>query len=109
LPAVLLGLRTCFKEDVKASAVELLYGTPLRITGEFFVNENTPADPQIFMEKFREDMRELRPTPTAHHIKPSMFILKVLYTCTHVFLRTDVVKSPLQPPYSGPYEVVKTE
>jgi hypothetical protein len=24
-------------------------------------------------------------------------------------LRTDVVKSPLQPPYSGPYEVVKTE
>jgi hypothetical protein len=52
-------------------------------------------------------MRELRQTPTAHHLKPSMFILKDLYTCFHVFLRTDVVKSLLQPPYTGPYQVVK--
>jgi cleavage and polyadenylation specificity factor subunit 1 len=109
LPTVLLGLRTCFKEDIKASAAELLYGMPLRITGEFFVNENMPANPQIFMEKFREHMRELRPTPAAHHIKPSMFNLKDLYTCSHVFLRTDAVKSPLQPQYSGPYEVIKRQ
>jgi hypothetical protein len=31
LPTVLLGLRTCIKEDIKASAAELLYGMPLRI------------------------------------------------------------------------------
>jgi cleavage and polyadenylation specificity factor subunit 1 len=91
----------------KASAAELLYGTPLRIRGEFFANENMPADLQIFVEKFREHMRELRPTPMARNIKPSMFILKDLYTYSHVFLKTDAVKLPLQPPYSGPYEVVK--
>jgi hypothetical protein len=37
LPTVLLSLRTCFKEDI--SAAELLYRTPLRIPGAFFVTE----------------------------------------------------------------------
>jgi hypothetical protein len=31
LSTVLLGLRTTIKEDIKASAAELLYGTTLRI------------------------------------------------------------------------------
>jgi hypothetical protein len=71
---------------------------PLSLSGEFFENVNIPADLQIFEENFREHMQELRPTSTAHHIKPSMFILKDLYTSSHAFLRTDAVKSPLQPP-----------
>jgi cleavage and polyadenylation specificity factor subunit 1 len=107
LPTVLLGLRTCIEEDIKASAAELLYGMPLGMHGELFANNNMPADLQIFGDKFREHMRELRLTPAAHHIKSNMFILKDLYTCSHVFLRTDAMKSPLQPPYTGPYQVVK--
>jgi hypothetical protein len=80
---------------------------PLRICWEFFANENMPDDQQIFAEKFHEHMWELRPMPVAHHIKPRIIILKDLYTCSHVSLRTDGVKSPLQPLYTGPYEVVK--
>jgi hypothetical protein len=95
------------KENIKASAAELLYGTPLRVPIEYFAKENMPADTQIFAEKFREHMRELRRTPLAHHIRPSMFSLKDLYTYLHVFLRTNVVKSPLQPRRTGLYKVVK--
>lgn len=104
---VLLGLRTCLKEDIQASPAELVYGSPLRIPGEFFSNEEKSADPQIFVEKFRIHMRKLRPTITAHHIKPSMFILKDMYTCSHVVLRKDAVKQPLEAPYTGPYKVVR--
>lgn len=105
LPTVLLGLRTSIKEDIGATAAELVYGTNLRIPGEFFINEDMPPDPQIFIEKFRMHMRKVRATPTAHHHKRKIFIFKDLYTCTHVFVRIDRVKKPLEPPYEGPYKV----
>ena len=36
LPLVLLGIRTAPKEDLHCSIAELVYGTTLRIPGEFF-------------------------------------------------------------------------
>lgn len=98
---------TCFKEDLKASAAELVYGTTLRVPGEFFTTEEAPVQPQIFVEKFREYMRKLRPTPTAHHNKKSIFAHKDLYTCSHVFLHDDAFRKPLEPPYLGPFHVTK--
>ncbi|CAD7093837.1 unnamed protein product [Hermetia illucens] len=61
----------------------------------------------IFVEKFRRDMQQLRATPVEHHRADSMFVFKDLYSCTHVFLRDDTSRKPLQCPYMGPYEVVK--
>ncbi|XP_037957032.1 uncharacterized protein LOC119686557 [Teleopsis dalmanni] len=107
LPSVLLGLRTVFKEDLKASPAEMLFGTPLRIPGEFFINQDLAADPEKFIEKYRQYIRTIRPTPTAHHAKNKLFLLKNIYDCSHVFLRVDEVKPPLTPPYSGPHLVKK--
>lgn len=45
LPSVMLGLRTCYKEDLKPSPAEMLYGTTLKIPGEFFVHQDLEADP----------------------------------------------------------------
>ncbi|XP_034940427.1 uncharacterized protein [Chelonus insularis] len=86
---------------------ELLFGTTLRIPGEFFVHENLPGNPEKLIEKHCELMRTIRPTPTAHHIKSRIFILKDLYECSHVFLRVCDVKPPFLPPYAGPYLVKK--
>lgn len=107
LSTVLLGLRTSFKEDLQATPADMLYGTSLRIPGEFFVTSDPPADPQVFIEEHREFMRGLRPMPTAHHNKEKIFISKDLNTCTHVFIRCDHVKKPLESPYRGPYKITE--
>lgn len=107
LPTVLLGLRTSCKEDIKASAAEILYGTTLRIPGEFFDSEDPPIDPEIFVEKLRVHMRQLRAQPAAHHIKPKPFIHKELHTCTHVFVREDSIRKPLDAPYNSPFEITE--
>ncbi|CAB0028612.1 unnamed protein product [Trichogramma brassicae] len=39
LPGVLLGLRTTFKEDLQASPAEMVFGTSLRIPGEFVARQ----------------------------------------------------------------------
>lgn len=70
LPTVLLSLRTSFKEDIKASTAELLYSTTLQVPGEFFDSEDPSVDPEIFIEKLRLHMRQVRAQPTAHHVKP---------------------------------------
>lgn len=109
MPTVLLGLRTCFKEDLQASPAEMLYGTSLKIPGEFFIEEDLPADPEIFVEKHRIHMREIKSQPTAHHHKKTPFYHKNLFDCTHIWIRVDSVKKSLQPPYNGPFRVVYIE
>ncbi|KYM94574.1 hypothetical protein ALC62_14791, partial [Cyphomyrmex costatus] len=107
LPTVLLGLRTCFKEDLKSSPAEMLYGSTLRIPGEFFKEEDPPADPEIFIEKHRVAMRNIKSRPTsAHHTTKIPFYHKNLFECTHVWVRDDSVCRSLQPSYFGPFRVV---
>ena len=106
LPTVLLGLRTSIKEDLGTTAAELVYGSPLRIPGEFFLHDETPSNPQTFVEHLKEQMRQVCPRPTAHHNKPRIFTHKDLYSCTHVFLRIDRTRKPLEPPFEGPYRVI---
>ena len=43
LHLALLGIRTTLKEDLKCTAAELVYGTSLRLPGEFFTPHATPV------------------------------------------------------------------
>lgn len=106
LPTVLLGLRTCYKEDIGCSVAELLYGTTLRIRGEFF-NDDTTEDTSALLQQLRDTMRKIRPVPTTNHGNMKIFVHPALHTCTHVFLGADAVRKPLQPPYTGPHKIVK--
>ena len=46
LPFVLLGIRTTLKEDISATAAEMVYGTTLRLPGEFFTpSQRSLPDP----------------------------------------------------------------
>lgn len=105
---ILLGYRSAFKEDIKATPAEMTYGNTIRLPGEFFestlINDTNETE---FISNLRKRMRDLRPTTTSNHAKPSHFIEKQLSTATAVFVRNDTVRRPLQPPYDGPYQVLK--
>ena len=108
LPLVLLGIRTAPKEDLKGSSAELVYGTTLRLPGEF-IDENAldlSLDPATYTNRLRMHMRRLKatnPRPNQRTVR----LQKELSTCTHVFVRDDSVRRPLQSPYMGPFEVLQ--
>ena len=106
LPLVLLGLRTALKPDVKASAAELVYGEQLRVPGEFLAPASLPDCSEAFIAALRDRIASLRPTAAAHHNTGKTFVFKDLATTSHVFLRTDLSRASLEPPYTGPYEVL---
>lgn len=95
LSAVLLGLRTSVL-DIGASPAEYLYATTLRIPGEFVLPEEFRANPQIFLEEFREHIRLVKPIPVAHKHKRKIFVYKDMNTCSHVFLRSPPIKKVIR-------------
>lgn len=108
LPLVLLGIRSSYKDDLQTSSAELVYGEPLRLPGEFF-QAAAPHSTDIsdFTTRLRLFASKLQPSPAARHTKDKIFIHKELTSSSHVFLRDDKVRGSLQPPYSGPYEVLE--
>ena len=108
LPMVLLGIRTALKEDLSCTAAELVYGTTLRLPGEFFTSSSELGDPSTYVSRLKSSMQLLQATPP----RPSQrtpYISPALSTCTHVFIRCDATRRPLQQPYNGPYKVLKRE
>lgn len=107
LPVVLLGLRTTYRENLRATTAELLYGTSLRLPGEFFTRTKTDVNAATFVQNLKAAMEQLIPSPASNHGKSKIFIPKTLNSCTHVFVRQDAVRPPLHSPYEGPYLVLK--
>lgn len=106
LPITLLGLRNIFKEDIDCSPAELVYGTTLKLPGEFLNSSTEPANENELVSKLRATMLELQPRPASDHSKIKTFISKDLSSCSHVFVRNNAVKPPLTAPYSGPHRVI---
>jgi len=106
LPLVLLGIRNAYKEELQSPAAELVYGEDLRVPGELNMAAAPKVETSAFMQQLHRYMTQLRPTPAALHGSPTTFIHKDLGDSTHVFLRQDAIRRALEPPYSGPYEVI---
>ena len=107
LPLVLLGIRTAVKEDIQCTAAEMVYGATLRLPGELI----TPSRPESvntsdFVTQLKTRMQQALPKPP-RPVNRTSHVSYDLNTCTHVFIRHDAVRKPLQPPYDGPYAVLK--
>lgn len=108
LPLVLLGIRTAWKEDIQATAAELVYGESPRLPGEFLSprDGSTPADVTDFASRLRAQITKLSPRPAKWHITQTFYVPRKLSTASHVFLRKGQACRSLEPPYSGPYKVI---
>ncbi|GBM68676.1 Transposon Ty3-I Gag-Pol polyprotein [Araneus ventricosus] len=107
IPVVLLGLRMALKEDLQCTSAELVYGSTLKLPAEFFETPSLNVEPHQFLKNLRNVMDQLKPVSTASHDRQKVFMHPALGTCTHVFVRHDAVKRPLQAPCDGPYCVLR--
>ena len=107
LPLVLLGIRTSLKEDIKCSTAELVYGTTLRLPGEFFdPHQHDPtADLADYVVRLRLMMQSLEAV-SARKQSCKTYVSQKLQSCSHVFVRNDAVRKPFQAPYDGPFRVI---
>lgn len=106
LPIIMLGLRSAIKEDLQATPAEMVYGSNLRLPGDFISSDKKHTNQSEFITNLRNTMRKLKPAPTNHHGTRKPFVHSDMNTCTHVFVRNDAIRKPLQQPYDGPFKVI---
>ena len=107
LPLVLLGIRTAIKADIGCSAAELVFGTGIKLPAQF-VSPSKPdsdTDPANYVHRLKQLMQKVCPTPTRRQQRAS-YVNSDLFTSSHVFIRQDAVRKPLEPPYRGPFPVL---
>nr|VZI02841.1 unnamed protein product [Spirometra erinaceieuropaei] len=107
LPLVLLGIRSALKPDLDCSAAELVFGATVRLPGQMISPTPRVAveDPINLLHRLRQFLRTLSPVPPRPSVSES-YLEKDLATCSHVYLRCDRVRRPLEPPYDGPFRVI---
>ena len=108
LPFIMLSIRTTIKVDLNCSPAQLVFSTTLCLPAQFASpSANLPdLDPSSYADRLQLAIQNLHPTypriqTPAHHVSED------LQYCTHVFLRTDSIHPPLQPPYDGPFKVLQ--
>lgn len=107
LPLILLGLRSTVKEDINATPAEMLYGKTLRLPSDFFIESKPLNNETEFITQFRSAMKKVRPAAPTHHSNGhKFFVQKAMNDASHVFIRNDTVRTPLQRPYDGPFKIV---
>jgi len=104
LPIIMMEIRAAWKEDLKATSAELVFGEPIKLPGQF-IEERVTSTPESVVGKLRKMMQELRPTLRRHGRKTT-FVFKDMETTKEVFVRQDMLTKALQSPYEGPYEVI---
>ncbi|XP_075157765.1 uncharacterized protein LOC142231032 [Haematobia irritans] len=101
----MIALHSAVIQDIGYSPAEMVYGANIRLPGEMFENSN-PKYSDDWMESFRSSMNKLKPIPALRHGRHNTFVPKDIRTCSHVSVRIDAVRKPLQRPYEGPFKVV---
>lgn len=108
LPNALLGHRSVLKDDISATPAEMVYGSSLRLPGEFFESTRVFEPRTEFVKNLRELFEKIRPIDASNHnTRYKSFVQGDLSSCGHVFLRNDAVSPPLTPPYDGPYKILR--
>jgi cleavage and polyadenylation specificity factor subunit 1 len=108
-PTVFLGILAAWRDDLKSTSAELVYGEPLGLPGEFLMSKDNAAkfdDAAEFNKDLRHHIQQIRPVNGTRHGERKNFVFKDLATTEYVFIRHDGPKNGIQMPYDGPYRVI---
>ena len=110
LPLVLLGIRSSWKVGPGCSPAELVYGSTLRLPGEFFqsLDAKTMEPDSMFLKHLQQTMRTALPPAPVYHGKTPVYVPSNLASTGFVYVRNDAHRHPLQRPYDGPYRIINT-
>lgn len=110
LPMVLLGIRSSWRVDPDCSPAELVYGSTLRLPGEFFQPPaaRTFEPDSTFLKHLQHTMRSVQPPAPKFHGQQSTYVPANLASTGYVYVRIDCHRHPLQRPYRGPYRIIDT-
>nr|VZI21239.1 unnamed protein product [Spirometra erinaceieuropaei] len=105
LPLVLLGIRSAPEPDLGFSAAELVFRATVRLPGEMIspIPRGSVEDPNNLLHRLRQFIWTHSLVPPRSYASPS-YLEKNLATCSHVYLRCDRVRRPLEPPNDGPFQ-----
>ena len=108
LPLILLGIRTTYRSDLDGTPAQLIYGTTLRLPGQFFESsvDTSVLDATKYSHRLQSAVQQLHPVSSRPQTTKTN-ILNDISSCSHVFVRHDAIRKPLQPPYVRPYKVLK--
>ena len=103
-----MGIRATVKSDLDTTPAQLLYGTALRLPGEVVSPSanTTITDYAAYASRLASHMKKAQPIPLREQNRTS-YVPKGLDSCSHVFIRQDGVRRPLQQPYTGPFKVLR--
>ena len=107
LPWVLLGLRSEPKQDLKTSVSELVYGSPISVPGDMVQHSTDDVSAMSHLRQLHAQVGLLHPIPTSCHGEVDSAVPHDLMEAKFVFVRHGAHTPPLQPPYDGPFAVVK--
>ncbi|VDP25377.1 unnamed protein product [Schistosoma curassoni] len=100
------GIRTSLKADIQCSAAELVNGTTLRLPGEFSTPRSRPNfGKSDYVHRLSAFIRLLSSVSTRIQHR-QVALPRELSTCSHVFIRVDSVRKPLEQPCEGPFHVI---
>ena len=104
----MLGLRSTWREDSDTTLADLVFGTALRLPGQFVPNsgDGSAEVTDTFVKTLRDKMSSLSPVTQPHHSTPTSHVPSSLLSAEWVYMRHDAVRRPLQRPYDGPYKVI---
>ena len=108
LPLLLLALRSQTKEDLDASSSEIVFGTNLRLPGEFFESGTISSKDSSskFLDSQRKFLSQFKYRESRFPSTRRSFVDPNLNKCRHVFIRNDATHSSLLPTYDGPFLVL---
>lgn len=102
----LLGLKATFRQDLKCTPSEQVYGQTIRLPADFFSFPYYDIHASDFIKSLKQFMTQLRSTPIRVQKQTRFFLLMDWMKCTHVFIFYDAVWAPVRPPYDAPLLVI---